>query len=783
MAEPEPLEQAFHKAVQFFEKGKLKKARQCLAGIQSRQPDLPDVLHLLSLIALRTDHPAEAVGYLEKAVRLAPGSVDLFGLLGGALKRAGRADDALAAFEKAVALDPGRAEVHYNMGNTLKELGRVEDAAASYRRATAADPGFADAYVNLGEVLKTDGRLEDAAQAYRDAVQANPADAEAHMALGDTLDALGDTDAALAALEQAVRADPGLASAHNNLGNALSKKDDYEAAVDCYRQALDLDPNHVNALINMGNVRRIQARLADAEQFLRRAVALGPNDPKAHFSLGKILMKSERFHEAEESFQTALQFEPDYVEALDNRGNALVALGSLDEAERCFNRSIELSPENVEAINNLGTVRLQQERPEEASKHFRHALEIDPGFAKAHNNLGVALHGLGSFDESVESYRQAIKLQPVFLEAHENLIKNRWSQGEGEDALSDLAAAAYAKDPMPPGLRRLLTRYLIKVENLPKAQEIIDDDPGFASSDAEMLCFQGNIHERNGDLDDAMEKYSEANRVNPNVEYEYNKIKMDFFKGKKESAINQIDGICNRGNLNHSDLLSFLALKGHMLKAAESEKYSDFFDYDTLVFSEKIDVPDGWSNLESFNAELALELEALHTGTDHPIDQTLRHGTQTAQNLFRPNRHPIIYALQAAITAKIEKYKRNLPADDGHVFLGNIPDEITYPLSWSVRLRSGGFHTNHIHPAGWLSSVYYVKLPPEIGDEEDSKAGWLKFGEPLDTDNIYNLSPDRWVKPEAGRLVLFPSYFWHGTEPFRSEDFRLTVAFDIAGKI
>jgi hypothetical protein len=34
------------------------------------------------------------------------------------------------------------------------------------------------------------------------------------------------------------------------------------------------------------------------------------------------------------------------------------------------------------------------------------------------------------------------------------------------------------------------------------------------------------------------------------------------------------------------------------------------------------------------------------------------------------------------------------------------------------------------------------------------------------------------VRPEVGLLVLFPSYFWHGTLPFHSEQPRLTVAFD-----
>jgi hypothetical protein len=37
----------------------------------------------------------------------------------------------------------------------------------------------------------------------------------------------------------------------------------------------------------------------------------------------------------------------------------------------------------------------------------------------------------------------------------------------------------------------------------------------------------------------------------------------------------------------------------------------------------------------------------------------------------------------------------------------------------------------------------------------------------------------RHVQPTPGTLVLFPSYFWHGTIPFNTTDERITVAFDV----
>jgi hypothetical protein len=78
---------------------------------------------------------------------------------------------------------------------------------------------------------------------------------------------------------------------------------------------------------------------------------------------------------------------------------------------------------------------------------------------------------------------------------------------------------------------------------------------------------------------------------------------------------------------------------------------------------------------------------------------------------------------------------------------------------------------------GWISSAYYVAVPDAAGDAE-AKQGWIKFGEP----NFDARLPDavkRAVQPKPGRLVLFPSYMWHGTVPFHSDAARTTIAFDV----
>ncbi len=86
-------------------------------------------------------------------------------------------------------------------------------------------------------------------------------------------------------------------------------------------------------------------------------------------------------------------------------------------------------------------------------------------------------------------------------------------------------------------------------------------------------------------------------------------------------------------------------------------------------------------------------------------------------------------------------------------------------------------HTSHVHPRGWISSACYIQLPDSMTAGHTAE-GILSFGAPgMITTPV--LDAELSVRPELGQLVLFPSYFWHGTLPFDSDQPRLTVAFDV----
>jgi len=369
------LEHFFGESMAHFQAGRLKEAEAELSEIQRRQPDIPEVLHLMALIELQTGRPEAAAGHLEKAVARQPESADLHNLLGGALKRAGRLEEAVLAYDKAVSLGPELAEAHYNLGNALKELQRFDDAVPSYRRAVELEPGFVDAHYNLGLVLMAAGRPDEAARAYRDAVAVNPGDAEAHMNLGNALEAVDDTDEAAAAYRRAIELRPDFAEAHYNLGNAARKQGHGQEAVAYYRRALNIDPNLAEAHNNLG------------EALLDR------NDPEG----------------AIEHYLLALKCRPGMAGTLNNLGNAYLRLGETDGAIDYYHQALDIDPDDATAITNLGKALLDLGKVDDAVSCLRRAIEAAPDHAEAHHNLSLALLLQGKLEEGWAEYEWRLR--------------------------------------------------------------------------------------------------------------------------------------------------------------------------------------------------------------------------------------------------------------------------------------------------------------------------------------------------------------------------------------
>lgn len=188
------------------------------------------------------------------------------------------------------------------------------------------------------------------------------------------------------------------------------------------------------------------------------------------------------------------------------------------------------------------------------------------------------------------------------------------------------------------------------------------------------------------------------------------------------------------------------------------------------------DVADRLDDIEG----LAALLRTLHRASDAPLDQSVRGGTQTDGNLLL-REQPLLQQLRSVILDVVADHVAQLPPSvAGHPLLLDHRAPLRFAGSWSVRLARQGFHSDHVHSQGWISSAFYVALPDAAmgsGNAESSYDGWFSLGECREL--CPDLAPLRIIEPKVGRLVLFPSTQWHGTRPFQQGE-RMTVAFDIA---
>ena len=173
--------------------------------------------------------------------------------------------------------------------------------------------------------------------------------------------------------------------------------------------------------------------------------------------------------------------------------------------------------------------------------------------------------------------------------------------------------------------------------------------------------------------------------------------------------------------------------------------------------------------------DLAELLRSLHIAQAPYIEQSVRGGTQTDRSVLLRHEEPL-QILKARMLEVVSDYVAALPKPDAHHPLLSSPRGGPYLIegSWSVRLERQGYNVPHTHAMGWLSTAFYVSLPDPLGPEP---AGHIAFGAPPPELGL-DLEPYRTIRPEPGRLAIFPSTTWHGTVPFEDGE-RLVVAFDI----
>lgn len=505
------------------------------------------------------------------------------------------------------------------------------------------------------------------------------------------------------------------------------------------------------------------------ERRLRAAHAANPRATAPAVALAELLVASGRAAEAVAVTTPAAQSPEADLNLWTVRGLALKMLSQFDEAIEAYRRGIQVSPRSGVAEHNLAGAYGDTERYVECEAATRRAFAKGLDAPETWLVHARALFGQGRIEEAIDACREAIRRRPNYLDAHGDLAKMLWMRSEeAKTACAELDAAIQAH-PETPLLRLKKAKLLESAGDVAGAYAALAPVLARPGIDPELLMAASQILV----ISDPVLALTHAARALASIPQNplaaATLCEANLAAGRADVAEEIAQGLCEYAPYQQHSI----ALLATAWRILGDPRYRARFDYQRLVKSWMLDTPPGWHSLEAFLFDLRRSLEQLHPLRGHPIGQSLRHGSQTLQGLDKSD-DPVVRAFFYAIDRPIRDHLASLGAGTDPLRCRST-GRYKFNGVWSARLRAGGFHTNHLHPQGWLSSACYIALPKAV---EHDKEGWLKFGEP-GIPTSPPLAPEYYVKPQPGLLVLFPSYMWHGTVPFTGDESRLTIAFDV----
>ena len=479
--------------------------------------------------------------------------------------------------------------------------------------------------------------------------------------------------------------------------------------------------------------------------------------------------------DAKRLYQRVLEADPAHVRALMLSGVLERERGNLTVSLELLQRAGQIAPGDAQVAGHLAITFMAVNELTNADAALRRAIAADPGDLPALANLGALLQHRGLLHEAIEIYRRYLELQPDDVEVRSNLANSLADAGEGSQALMELDAGL---DQFPGQPLLLATRgaVLCSMEHFAEAVEPLERALQINSADDMALINLALARRRLGQPEQATEALRAATRCNPdNARATADLANLYLSSGRADESCE----LCEKFLLYHPDERLVLGTYPYALRAAGREQVADrLLDYERLLGVYDIDAVNGFDSMSDLNAALAQSILGHRSLIDSPVSKSTTGGAQTGE--LDAEQVPGLAALVAEINVRIGQFVASCQANE----LGEHPAMLAASERWTLRiwatvLSAGGHQAPHIHPLAWLSGVYYVALPDDMAAERPT-AGCLEFGQPPArmgvTDRV------RPVAPREGRLVIFPSYFYHSTREFVSHEPRISIAFDVMPK-
>ncbi|MEO1150490.1 MAG: putative 2OG-Fe(II) oxygenase [Pseudomonadota bacterium] len=398
---------------------------------------------------------------------------------------------------------------------------------------------------------------------------------------------------------------------------------------------------------------------------------------------------------------------------------------------------------------------------------------------------GRSLQAIGKLDAAEDAFSTALGKRPTDPVVHRDLAQLIWMRtGDAARALVPLTRIE-AQFPADDQLKSLRAQIFSEMGMDREAFAQLDALLKKATDQSPWLLPHGEAALRAGHYGPAEESLTRArSQFGDHDQILEPLVRLGLATGPDEKTVALIDRL--RAGAPHNQY--FCALEATAWRLVDDPRHDAFYEASRLVHGFELKVPRGWRSLGAYLDDLCTALDTRHPFAAHPFGLSVRHGSQLAsiEAMDDPALRAFPEAAMGPVTHYLAALADHLPADspvwrgaEGRKAVQDDPAGAARLLAaWSVRLPANGFHVNHVHPAGWLSSACHLRTVAAVPGD-DPRAGWIKFGEP-GIATVRPLAPTHMREPQAGVMVMFPSFLWHGTVPFSGSESRLTIAADFS---
>lgn len=356
-----------------------------------------------------------------------------------------------------------------------------------------------------------------------------------------------------------------------------------------------------------------------------------------HFSLAKMHDLAENYPAAVTEFEKALEINPSSVSLRVEFARTLWKMGEIRRAVEEGEKAIELDPNTAEAHFVLGQIyfshRSQDTMRKKAAAEFQRVLELDPRHAEALSYLGQLHFQSGEFEEAAQTFRTLRQLTPNAVRVYYYEGQALSQSGKHAEAIAILEDGLKIRDDIPDYLS-LLGELYERVGQTDKAIEFYGEvqretgDPRIARRVAEILIENERSEEAIPLLEQMVDKHPQEDDLRMSLG------KALRLEQRYEEAVEVLESLAEK---DRYDLEANYELALSLASLGEREKAIDRFNY-------LLGISDGEQIQSIFKANLAILYEESHQ-FEKSIDllqEVVESNPESLDNKLR-----LVYALQA----------------------------------------------------------------------------------------------------------------------------------------